>query len=76
MIYFELRRFALGDFFPFDDGWLILLSYTGWAVCAAWTVLWLAGVWRAERSWIDRTGRVLGVYWVLNSVLGLPALFF
>jgi hypothetical protein len=75
--YFSLRRFAFGEFFQFtdDDAWLVLMSFTGWAVCGAWTVLWLAGAWRAERSWMDRTGRVLGVYWILNSVIGLPVLF-
>jgi hypothetical protein len=76
MIYFKIGRLAFGSVFSYEDAWFILLSFTGWAVGAAWTVLWLAGVWRAERSWIDRTGRVLGIYWILNSAIGLPALFF
>jgi hypothetical protein len=76
MIIFELRRFAFGDYFLFENAGLVLFSFTGWAICAVWTVLWLAGVWRAEHSWIDRAGRVLGVYWVSNSVISFPVLFY
>ena len=59
-----------------DGGWILLLSFTGWAVSAAWVVLRLAGAWRAEPGWIDRTGRALGIYWILNSVIASPGLFF
>jgi hypothetical protein len=41
----------------------------GGAVASLWTVMWLSGTWYAERSWIDRVGRVLGVYWITTSVL-------
>jgi hypothetical protein len=41
----------------------------GFVVVAVWIALWISGVWRAERSWIDRVGRALGAYWVANSVL-------
>jgi hypothetical protein len=40
----------------------------GGAVASLWTVMWLGGTWHAERSWIDRAGRVLGVFWITNSV--------
>jgi hypothetical protein len=40
----------------------------GGAVASLWTVMWLGGTWYAERSWIDRAGRVLGIYWIANSV--------
>jgi hypothetical protein len=41
----------------------------GGAVASLWTVMWLGGTRYAERSWIDRAGRVLGVYWITTSVL-------
>jgi len=36
----------------------------GCGVGAAWLILALGMCWRAERSCIDRLGRVLGVYWI------------
>jgi len=47
----------------------------GGAVASVWIVLWLSGVWRAERSWIDRAGRALGIYWITISVLFSWAFF-
>lgn len=35
------------------------------AVAGAWASLVLGGRWRAERDWIDRAGRTLGVVWML-----------
>jgi hypothetical protein len=49
---------------------LELLSYfCGISIAAVWLVLCLAGRWRAERSWIDRLGRILGMLWSATSVL-------
>ena len=36
----------------------------GMAVSAAWMTLALGGSWRAERSWVDRLGRALGLCWI------------
>ena len=36
----------------------------GCGVGTAWLMLALSMRWRAERSWIDRLGRVLGAYWI------------
>jgi hypothetical protein len=51
--------------------WFLLLpmAMLGITVFAVWVVLWLIGAWRPEPSWIDRAGRVLGIYWVANSLL-------
>ncbi len=49
--------------------WKVLESSVPLAVLAAWVALALSGRWRSERSWIDRTGRVLGFYWVILWVL-------
>jgi hypothetical protein len=40
----------------------------GFGVLIAWTTLALAGCWRPEPSWIDRTGRVLGIVWIVAFV--------
>jgi hypothetical protein len=42
----------------------VTLRETGLAVAAAWMTLLLTGRWRAELSWIDRAGRILGVLWI------------
>jgi hypothetical protein len=34
------------------------------AVAATWAVLAVGGRWRPERSWLDRLGLLLGVYWI------------
>jgi hypothetical protein len=51
--------------------WILILpmSMMGITVSAVWIVLWLIGAWRPEPSWIDRAGRVVGIYWVANSLL-------
>ncbi len=35
------------------------------AVAVSWALLLVGGQWRAEPSWIDRMGRVLGTYYIL-----------
>ena len=40
----------------------------GSAVAVSWLILWLGGGWRAEPSWIDRLGRLLGVFWIVFGV--------
>jgi hypothetical protein len=52
-----------------NSSWLdVPFEYTvfsvGCGVAAAWLTLALSMRWRAERSWIDRLGQVLGVYWI------------
>lgn len=44
--------------------------YCGPAVAGAWLALYVSGLWRAERSLIDRFGRLLGVCWLLEFLLG------
>jgi hypothetical protein len=39
------------------------------AVLGAWLALALIGRWQAERDWIDRAGRAVGVYWISVAVL-------
>jgi hypothetical protein len=39
------------------------------AVAAAWSVLACGGLWESEPGWIDRAGRVIGVYWILIGLV-------
>jgi hypothetical protein len=41
----------------------------GPAVASAWGVLAVGRMCRREPGWIDRTGAVLGAYWVVNLIL-------
>jgi hypothetical protein len=38
------------------------------AVAAVWLTTAMAGCWRPEKTWIDRVGRCLGVFWLLAAV--------
>jgi len=58
---------------PYEPTWYIIRAihvhmiqrgYVAAAVAGAWLVLILAGRWRPGPSWIDRSGRVMGVLWV------------
>jgi hypothetical protein len=51
------------EMFPFFTAPVV-----GAAVLVAWPVLSANGRWRLERDWIDRSGRVLGVYWMAVAV--------
>lgn len=39
------------------------------SVAAIWIALVLSGRWRPEKSWIDRTGRLLGWYWIMYPIV-------
>jgi len=51
--------------------WLLVmrLPFLGDGIAVAWLLIWLSQTARPERSWIDRTGRVLGIYWLFTSTL-------
>ncbi len=53
--------------FEFVGFWMTAAD-SGFAVLIAWTTLALSGCWRPEPSWIDRSGRVLGVVWITAFV--------
>jgi hypothetical protein len=44
-----------------------------WAVAGAWLSLAAMGHWRSATSWIERTGRAIGLYWCLYPVLETTA---
>jgi hypothetical protein len=38
---------------------------TGFAILFSWTTLLVTGTWRPSSDWIDRSGRLLGLAWVM-----------
>jgi hypothetical protein len=48
---------------------MIQRGYVAAAVAGAWFVLFFAGWWRPEPSWIDRSGRVLGFLWIVPYLI-------
>jgi hypothetical protein len=57
-----LRGFGLIDFF---DIYLATVMGTGELVAASWATLALAGAWRSVPDWVDRSGRILGIFAIL-----------
>lgn len=43
----------------------LMFAPIGLAVLVAWTTLALSGRWRRPADWIDRSGRALGVFWLV-----------
>jgi hypothetical protein len=43
--------------------------HAGRAVLIVWLVAWAGGRLRAEPSWVDRAGRILGAAWICVSIL-------
>ena len=50
---------------------LLLPSKSSCTVAATWVVLGLSGRWRAEKSWVDRAGRLFGFYWIVYPFVSL-----
>jgi hypothetical protein len=61
----RLGGWGLFDMLVFWRSW----PCSGPAVAGAWLVLIVAGRWRAERSGIDRLGRVLGACWLVEMLI-------
>jgi hypothetical protein len=47
---------------------ITMTDLIGPAVGVTWLLLWLGGGWRPESAWIDRLGRLLGIFWVAFGV--------
>jgi hypothetical protein len=46
----------------------------GFAVLIAWATLAISGRWRAEPSWLDRLGRLVGLAWIALALMVCYAL--
>jgi hypothetical protein len=44
--------------------WFTLPRAAGYSVALTWLVLILSGRWAADRGWLDRLGRFLGLCWI------------
>jgi hypothetical protein len=51
-----------------------LIEPAAMAVAAAWLTLWLAGLWKRERSLVDDLGIFIGLLWLALEVLAWAAL--
>jgi hypothetical protein len=52
--------------------WVVSLLSTGsigLAVAAAWSLQFLSGRWRPVPNWIDRSGRALGLFWIVAALI-------
>ncbi len=57
---------------PFARFWRINSGLIGNAVAGSWLALAIGGRWRPEPSWIDRLGRALGCFWLLEMLCEWP----
>jgi len=53
---------------PFLNTALRMPRLAGFVVSGAWIALALARRWRPERSWVDRLGRAIGVFWIAAAL--------
>jgi hypothetical protein len=58
-----------------EELFIFLWFGIGSMILGAWICLRMGGRWRAERSWIDRAGRALGMFWVTVPVSIASAYF-
>lgn len=71
-ILFVLMRFGPSqlDFTSeFRSLMLVLPSKAVFSVAAAWATLRMVGGWESEKGWIDRLGRLIGIYWLSYPIL-------
>ena len=52
-----------------------LFQNVGLAVAASWLGLALGGRWRRPADWIDATGRVVGIAWILTGLAWSAAIY-
>jgi hypothetical protein len=59
--------------FHWEDWWLFtwyaLPRSAGYSVALTWLVLILSGCWAANRGWLDRLGRFIGLCWIGLALL-------
>ena len=57
--------FSYETFLVLMDGLGYSFQRNGYAVAAAWLTLMIGRRWRPEPSWVDRSGRLIGSFWLL-----------
>lgn len=51
-----------------EDQVLTMTTWGGLAVLVSWTTVLLGRRWRPYRSWVDRFGRAVGIYWIVAAL--------
>jgi hypothetical protein len=64
-----IKASEIADMYLSPMCWSRYLNSGDISVPVVWMILWLGRVGRPEPSWIDRSGRVLGIYCVICSLL-------
>ena len=73
ILWYETVQYRPGFQRPdaFERAWGCVTHWSSTAVIGAWLALAFGRRFRAERSWVDRAGRVLGAYWVFLVISGI-----
>jgi hypothetical protein len=53
-----------------------LIEPAAMAVVGTWVALWLAGMWKRERTWVDDLGIGVGMSWIALDAFAWGALCF
>lgn len=51
---------------PAGAYWFAAYQRTSEFVIGAWVGLWITGRWSAGRNWVDRAGRAVGLFWIVQ----------
>jgi hypothetical protein len=58
----------VSEWFVAEEQVMLVTMCGGLAVLVSWVTLLLSRRWRAERSWVDRLGRAIGVFWIMAAL--------
>jgi hypothetical protein len=59
-----VNRSSISVSYPGPLATLFTVSGAGTVIAACWLLLLAVGRWKPEPTWIDRSGRCLGVCWI------------
>jgi hypothetical protein len=77
LIPFVLYAMTLGVETAISKGFLVRMNQlvvtyaqnVPFSIEGAWATLVLSGLWRCERTWIDRVGTILGIVWIAGQIV-------
>jgi hypothetical protein len=57
---YDIINYSITNYYSVVDAPIVI----GVAVASAWLIMAMNGSWRPEPGWIDRSGRLIGIYWL------------